>query len=147
MNSERTSLFSSCFCPFQCGYPRSIHSCPTPTDCSLPGSSVHGILQGRILEWVAIPFSRGSSQRKDQTSSPVSQADSSPLSHRWSLSPFKGTGTQTTATQGAALWVPLCCCWVRSSQPGIPENLVQGARSRAPGHGCTPSVPLQHKQS
>ena len=33
-----------------------------PMDCSLPGSSVHGILQARILEWVAIPFSRGSSQ-------------------------------------------------------------------------------------
>ena len=38
--------------------------CPTlcdPMDCSPPGSSVHGILQARILEWVAIPFSRGSS--------------------------------------------------------------------------------------
>ena len=37
--------------------------CPTlcdPTDCSPPGSSVHGILQARILQWVAIPFSRGS---------------------------------------------------------------------------------------
>ena len=32
-----------------------------PMDCSLPGASVHGILQGRTLEWVAIPFSRGSS--------------------------------------------------------------------------------------
>ena len=32
-----------------------------PMDCSLPGSSVHGILQVRILEWVAISFSRGSS--------------------------------------------------------------------------------------
>ena len=30
-------------------------------DCSLPGSSVHGIFQARILEWAAIPFSRGSS--------------------------------------------------------------------------------------
>ena len=30
-----------------------------PKDCSPPDSSVHGILQGRILEWVAIPFSRG----------------------------------------------------------------------------------------
>ena len=38
-----------------------------PTDCSLPGSSIHGILQARILEWVAIPFSRGSSQPRDQT--------------------------------------------------------------------------------
>ena len=39
--------------------------CPTlcdPMDYSLPGSSVHGILQARTLEWVAILFSRGSSQ-------------------------------------------------------------------------------------
>ena len=36
-------------------------------DCSLPGSSVHGILQVRILEWVAIPFSRGSSWPMDRT--------------------------------------------------------------------------------
>ena len=45
-------------------------SCPTlcdPMDCSPPGSSVHGILQARILEWVAISFSRGSSQAGDQT--------------------------------------------------------------------------------
>ena len=36
------------------------------TDCSLPGSSVHGILRTRTLEWVAIPFSKGSSQPRDQ---------------------------------------------------------------------------------
>ena len=42
--------------------------CPTlcePMDYSPPGSSVLGILQARILEWVAIPFSRGSSQDRD----------------------------------------------------------------------------------
>ena len=38
-----------------------------PMDYSPPGSSVHGILQARILEWVAIPFSRGSSQPRDLT--------------------------------------------------------------------------------
>ena len=38
-----------------------------PMDCSLPGSSLHGILQARTLEWVAMPFSRGSSQPRDQT--------------------------------------------------------------------------------
>ena len=38
-----------------------------PMDCSPPGSSVHGILQARILEWVAIPFSRGSSWPRDGT--------------------------------------------------------------------------------
>ena len=37
------------------------------TDYSLPGSSVHGIFQAKILDWVAIPFSRGSSQPRDQT--------------------------------------------------------------------------------
>ena len=36
-----------------------------PVDCSLPGSSVHGILQARVLEWVAISFSRGSSRPRD----------------------------------------------------------------------------------
>ena len=44
--------------------------CPTlcdPMDCSPPGSSVHGILQSRILEWVAMPSSRGSSQPRDWT--------------------------------------------------------------------------------
>ena len=43
--------------------------CPTlcdSVDCSLPGSSVRGILQARIQEWVAIPSSRGSSRPRDQ---------------------------------------------------------------------------------
>ena len=43
-------------------------SCPTLgdlMDCSLPGSSLHGILQATVLEWVAISFSRGSSQPRD----------------------------------------------------------------------------------
>ena len=38
-----------------------------PMDCSLPGSSVHGIFQAIVLEWVAISFSRGSSRPRDQT--------------------------------------------------------------------------------
>ena len=45
-------------------------SCPTlcdPMDCNPPGSSVHGISQAIILEWIAISFSRGSSQPRDQT--------------------------------------------------------------------------------
>ena len=45
-------------------------SCPTlcnPMDCSLPGFSVHGIFQARVLEWVAISFSKGSSRPRDRT--------------------------------------------------------------------------------
>ena len=44
--------------------------CPTlcnTIDCSPPGSTVHGIFQARILEWIAISYSRGSSRPKDRT--------------------------------------------------------------------------------
>ena len=46
------------------------HSCPTlcdPMDCNPPGSSIQGILQARILEWVTISFSKGSSWPRDRT--------------------------------------------------------------------------------
>ena len=49
---------------------RSAQSCPTlcdPMDCNPPGSSVHGIFQAKILEWVAISFSRESSWPRDWT--------------------------------------------------------------------------------
>ena len=52
------------------GLPHPPVSCPTlcdPVVCSPPGSSVHGILQARILEWVAMSFSRVSSWPRDQT--------------------------------------------------------------------------------
>ena len=48
-------------------------SCPL---CDLVDYTVHGILQARILEWIAFPFSRGSSQPRDRTRSPALQADS-----------------------------------------------------------------------
>ena len=51
-----------------CVHAKSLQSCLTvcdPMDCSLPGSSVHGILQARILKWVALPSLRGSSQPRD----------------------------------------------------------------------------------
>ena len=57
---------------------RDIQPCPilfNPMDCSLPGSSVYGILQARILEWVAFPFSRGSSHPGIKPRSPALQAD------------------------------------------------------------------------
>ena len=53
-------------------------SCPTlsdPMDYSLPGSSIHGIFQARILEWGAISFSRGSSDPGIEPRSPALQAD------------------------------------------------------------------------
>ena len=54
---------------FCCSYllARSNLTLCNPMDCSPPGSSVHGILQARILKWVAISSSRVSSQPRDQT--------------------------------------------------------------------------------
>ena len=57
---------------------KSLQSCPTlcnSMDCSPAGFSVHGILQVRILEWVVMPFSRGSHQPRDGTQSPTLQID------------------------------------------------------------------------
>ena len=54
-----------------------LQSCPTlcnPRDCSPPDTSVHGILQSRILEWVARPSSRGSSQPRDRTQVSIKHA-------------------------------------------------------------------------
>ena len=54
-------------------------SCPSlsdPTDCSPPGSSVHGISQARLLEWMVISFSRESSRPREEHSSPALQVDS-----------------------------------------------------------------------
>ena len=53
-----------------CVCAKSLQSCPPlcdPVDCSPPGSSVHGILQARILEWLAMPSSRGFSSPRDWT--------------------------------------------------------------------------------
>ena len=74
-------------------------SCSTlcdPMDCSLPGSSVHGILQARVLEWVAISFSRGSSQPRDQTQ----------VSHTAGRR-FKGSPKQF-------FFLNVCCCCMLS---------------------------------
>ena len=60
-------LYSTENCVQCCLVAKSIQLFHSPMDGSPPGSSVHGISQARILKWVAISFSRGSSQPKDQT--------------------------------------------------------------------------------
>ena len=59
-----------CVCVCVCACAKSLQLCLTlsdSVDCSPPGFFVHGISQARILEWVAIPFSRGSSWPRDRT--------------------------------------------------------------------------------
>ena len=66
-----------------CSVAQSYLTLCNPMDCSPPGSSVHGILQARILEWVAIAFSRGSSWPRDWTHISIFgwQVESLPLHH------------------------------------------------------------------
>ena len=90
-----------------------------PMDCSPTGSSIHGISQARILEWVAIPFSRGSSQPRDWTHvscvSCISRQIILPLSHLGSyllqrIFPTQGSNPHVLqilnhwATREAHLW-------------------------------------------
>ena len=66
-------------------------SCPTlcnPMDCSPPGSSVHRIFQSRILEWVAIAFSRRYSQPRDWTQAPRGRQILYHLNQQGSPAPF-----------------------------------------------------------
>ena len=68
ISSQRSSL-SLRMCMYVC-CAKLLQSCPSlcdPMDCSPPGSTVHGILQVRILEWVAMPSSRRSSSPRDWT--------------------------------------------------------------------------------
>ena len=83
---------SSCLCVCAQSYPTVGNS----VDCSPQGSSVHGILQARMLEWVTMPSSRGSSRPRDQTPSPASpslagrffitESPRKPPCHSWTIS-------------------------------------------------------------
>ena len=74
--------------PYSCLVVQSCLTLCDPVDCSLPGSSVHGIFQAGILKWIAIAFSRGSSRPRDRTHVSCTgrhrQADSLLLSHQGS---------------------------------------------------------------
>ena len=102
MNS-RKAITPLSFCPLRdsdrgnlCAGPRNVvccsvtKSCPTlydPMDCSPPGSSVHGISQARILEWVDLSLSRDLPDPGIAPRSPALQAGSLPLSHQGSPPP------------------------------------------------------------
>ena len=65
-----------------CKHAQSCQTLCHPMDYSLPGTSVQGILQARVPEWIAMPSSQGSSWPRDRTGSPELQLDSLPLSHQ-----------------------------------------------------------------
>ena len=70
INEIPSGFLTLCWIPWKWKWECSRALCPAlcdPVDGSPPGSSIHGILQARILEWVAISFSRGSSWPRDRT--------------------------------------------------------------------------------
>ena len=100
-----------------------LQSCPTlcnPMDHSPPGSSVHGILQARILEWVAMPSSRGSSQpREDQTRvSCVSFIGIQVLCHQH----HPGSPIVNNQFRSVARSCPTLCSPMDCSIPGFPVH-------------------------
>ena len=75
-----STYFEPCCC---CSSVTRLSLSCNPIDCSPPGSSVHGISQASILEWVAIPFSRDLPNKRNESASVAWQADSLPLSHQY----------------------------------------------------------------
>ena len=74
-------------------------------DCRPPGSSVHGIFQARILEWVAISFSRGSLYPGVEPKSPAFQVDSLALSHKGRRSRRRYYSLLNTPTLQEVMWM------------------------------------------
>ena len=108
-----------------CMHAKSLQLCAAlydPMDCSPSGSSVHGILQARILEWVAMPFSRESSWPRDRTHvSHISSIGRSVWSTSTTLeAPIKALSISQLSTVtlwsskhiNGILW--LLCCWFDS---------------------------------
>ena len=110
-------------------------SCPTfckPMDCNLPGFSAHGILQARILEWVAISSSMGSSRPRDQTHASCinRQTDCLPLSHR------RSTGEGLLSDAVASYCPRPTCCTLRRPQAKSAERLGRTSQVLSqPAHG------------
>ena len=104
-------------------------SCPAlcnPIDCSPPGSSVHRIFQSRILEWVVMASSRGSSRPRDRTHVSCISCISRWVLYHW-------------ATQEAQDWhVPMTVLTMDNKQgPGIPDHLTYLLRNLYAGQEAT----------
>ena len=103
-------------------------SCPalvTPMDCDLPGPSVQGIVQARILEWVATSFSWGSSWPRNRTwvscMAGVLFTDSSVISNQRPTTPHLrnlGSSSPQAYPQQVSLWSPACCVILASLPRG-----------------------------
>ena len=113
-----------CHCLLWCLVTRHVQLFVTPMDCSWPSSSVQGILQARILEWLAIAFSRGSSRPRIEPGSSSLQTDSLPTE-----SPGKPGESETGSV--------VVCSWrphgLHSPWNSPDQNTEVGSHSLLPG--------------
>ena len=126
-------------------------SCPMlcdPMDCSPPGASIHGTFQARILEWVAMPSSRGSAPPRDRTwifstagrclyrlSHQGSRKEvSSPKRPWWE----EGTVPPPRGHTGTTAGAPRTACALHNIHSGI--LIVGHQQSRSPAHGSRDSA-------
>ena len=98
-----------------------------PVDCSLPSSSVHGILQARILEWVAISFSRGSPDPGIEARSPTLQADALTSAPPGKPLKYKNTVSQKTSYRDTEL-----LCSVPFIKKGMVGTRIYGILAKRP---------------
>ena len=103
-------------CTYACSFAQSCTTLCNPLDCSLPRSSIHGIFWARILDWVAIFYSRGIFPGIE-SKSPAWQADSLSLSHLGSPPQFSSVNSVTQSC--LTLCHPMDC-----SMPGLPVALL-----------------------
>ena len=107
----------STVCIHVCMYAKWLQSCLTmcnPMVCSPAGSSVHGILQARILQLVVISFSRGSSRPRNPWGEPIC-THISPLFYFWDFLPIQVTKEHGVEFSVLYRWFPLVICFIHSS--------------------------------
>ena len=114
-------------------------SCPTlcdPMACSLPGSSVRGIFQAIVLEWIAISFSRGSSQPRDQTQvSRIVDRHFTIWATREAQERLKSTNWKGSMSAGQEWWKPTSSWnfWIPRLDRKPPKLGLSSTRDTLPG--------------
>ena len=124
----------------------SLQSCPTlydPMDCSLPGTSVHGILQTRILEWVAMPSSRASYRPRDWACVSYIFCIGRRVLYHWCL--LGSPACYICYQAGLKMRAWTCRCWRLQGRFGVNRWLwseAHGARQGQEARCCNQVLPV-----
>ena len=107
-----------------------------PMDCGLPGSSVHGILQARVLQWIAMPSSRGFSRARDPTCISCVSCIAGGFFTCWAICSIQFSS--------AAHSCPTLCDPMHQSMPGLPVPHQLPEFTQTHVHGVGDAIQLSH---